>query len=429
MIIMKYFLCLIIFLASLCNYIKAEPLQLEIKGEAAILMNADTGAILFEKNAHALHYPASTTKVATALYVLKTRGQELDTPVIAVQDDLASIDHEAKRRSNYTLPAYWLEPDGSHIGIKRDEELTVRDLLKGMLIPSGNDAANVVAHFAGGTIPLFMENLNVFLKDLGCTDTTFYNPHGLHHPQHQTTAYDLALILKESLKHPVFCEIISHTRFVRPKTNKQKSTILYQTNRLLRPGKFYYSKAIGGKTGYHSKAKKAFVGAARYNDRTLIIVLLKYDERSQLYQDAITLFDAAFNQPKVHHILLKAGKKKFTQLLPNAAEPLETYLAEDVSLDYYPSEDPKAKCHLHWHPLSLPIVKDQEVGELRLISENGVLLQKRNIFAFKEVEMQWPYNWFHSISLFLESSSLLFWIATIFMICLVLFIGSRVFRS
>ena len=421
-----FLLCANILFGMIC--IQAELPDPGIKGQAAILINADTGVILFEKNAHDLHYPASTTKVATALYVLKHHSHKLDTNVIATGEALATIDHEAKRRSDYTLPAYYLEPDGSHIGMKKDEEMMLKDLLKGMLISSGNDAANVIAHTLEGTIPQFMDKLNILLKEIGCKNTTYYNPHGLHHPQHRTTAYDLSVMARESLKNPIFCEIVSQTRFNRPKTNKQKALTLIQTNRLLRPGKFYYPKAIGMKTGYHSKAKKTFIGAARSHDRTLILVLLKYEERNQLYQDAIALFDAAFNQPKIHHVFLTAGKKKFIRTLLHARTPLETYLAEDISIDYYPAENPKAKCMLYWHPLSLPIHKGQEVAELQLIAENGSLLQKKTLFAQEEVKLEWPYNWYRTFTLAYGSFSTLFWLSGAFLLCLIVFVGFKVLR-
>lgn len=387
----------------------AEQLKVQIQAEAGILMNADTGAILFEKNPYQLHYPASTTKVATGLYFLKFHSNKLDELVLATQESLGTLSQDAKRQSNYSSPAYLLEPDGSHIGIKNEEEIAFIDLLKGMLIPSGNDAANVIAQASEGSIPEFMKKLNSFLKDIGCKNTTFYNPHGLHHPDHKTTAYDLALITKEALKDPLFCEIVSQTRFVRPKTNKQKSSVALQTNRLLRKGNCYYSKAIGVKTGYHAKAQKTFIGAAKSNGRTLIVVLLKNDNRNQMFLEAIKLFETAFNQPKVRHTLLKQGKQKFTQFLPHAKGPLETCLKRDLSIEYYPAEDPKAKCLLHWNQLTLPIYKGQQVGTLELIAENGAEILNEPLYALENVSLKWPYNWLSKIKHTYNQNPMLIW--------------------
>lgn len=374
-------------------FLIAEPLKFAIKGESAIVTNAETGAILFEHNAYVQRYPASTTKVATALYALKLKGDDLDIPITAEKDSVASLSQEAKRKSNYSQPSYWLEPDGMHIGIKNGEILSLRDLLKGMMITSGNDAANVIAQALGPTIPAFMDQLNAYLQELGCKQTVFCNPHGLHDPKHQSTAYDLALITREALKNPIFRDIVAQTRFMRPKTNKQAATTLLQTNRLIRPGKFYYSKAIGVKTGSHAKAKKTFIGAAESDGRTLIVVLLGYQDRDAIFQDAIHLFDAAFNQPKIQRVYLKEGPQTFTQNIPKATQPLQTYLSEPLSLDYYPAEDPKVKCLLYWDPVTLPISKGKKVGELKLVDAQGEVLKNASLLAADNVRLAWPYRW------------------------------------
>lgn len=371
----------------------AEPLNVEIKGTAAVMINAETGAILFEHNAYTQYYPASTTKVATALYALKLKGDQLDLPITAEQDSIAWVTEEARHQSNYTLAAHWLETNASHIGIKKGEILSLGDLLKGMLIPSGNDAANVIAQALAPSIPVFMKQLNDYLQELGCKNTYFCNPHGLHDPKHLTTAYDLAIITQEALKNPIFRDIVSQKRFLRPKTNKQAAAALLQTNRLLRPGKLFYSKAIGVKTGNHSKAKKTFIGAAESDGRTLIVVLLGYQDRNEMFQDAVMLFETAFNQPKVKRLFLKAGPQTFTWDIPKAASVLKTELQEELSLDYYPAEDPKAKCLLYWHPVPLPIVKGQTVGELQLADAQGKVLKSAPLIASEDVLLAWPYRW------------------------------------
>lgn len=381
------------FFLFIFSLLGAEPLTFKIRGEAGILMNAETGVVLFEHQSNLPFFPASTTKIATALYALKLRGEDLGLMVQAEQEILVTQTQEAKRKSKHTLPPYLLEPDGMHIGIKKDEILSLRTLLEGMLIPSGNDAANVIAHALGPTIPLFMDGLNAFVKEIGCENTRFLNPHGLHDPLHQTTAKDLAVLTSKALKNPVFCEIVSQTRFSRPKTNKQPSATFLQTNRLLRPGKYYYAKAIGVKTGYHAKAKKTFVGAARSDGRTLIAVLLGYEDRNAIFEDAAKLFETAFNQPKVQRVFFKEGPQNFKLELPQANGSIQTHLLHPLTLEYYSAEDPKVKCHLYWHSLSLPVMKDQEVGELHLISAKGELLKRGQLLSIQEVGLTWPHNW------------------------------------
>src|SRR5262249_25642973 len=137
----------------------------------------------------------------------------------ADREALASITPEAKRQSNYRSPPHWLETDGTHVGIKKGEELSLYDLLHACLIASANDASNIIAQSLGGTIPQFMDEVNAYLKEIGCKNTHFNNPHGLHHPDHYTTAYDLAMMAKEGLKDPVFRKIVSLMRHSCPRTN------------------------------------------------------------------------------------------------------------------------------------------------------------------------------------------------------------------
>ncbi|MEM1283363.1 MAG: D-alanyl-D-alanine carboxypeptidase family protein, partial [Chlamydiota bacterium] len=337
-----------IFLLFFLFPITANSLDLNISAESAILINANTGDVLFEKNAHTQHYPASITKVATALYTLHVYHDKLDTLIEAEHDAVASVAKEAKKRSNYTLPAHWLEPGATHIGIKRNEQLSLRDLLYGMLISSGNDASNVIAQFIGGSVSNFMTDLNNHLVELGCSQTKFCNPHGLHHPKHLTTAYDMALITKEAMKSPDFREIVKTVRYTRPKTNKQSASTLIQTNRLLRKGKNYYNKAIGVKTGWTSDAMNTLVASAEHNGRTLIAVLIKVKERDTIFQEAKLMFETAFNQPLVQRVLLKAGLQRYVLKHPEASREVTTYIAKDVCIDFYPAEEPNLKCKLSW---------------------------------------------------------------------------------
>lgn len=374
-------------------FLMAEKLALTVNAEAAILMNAETGVILFEKEAHKPLYPASITKIVTAIYALQKVSDQLDVIIAADQDCIGTVTEEALRRSNYTLPAYLLIPDGSHIGIKKGEQLSLKDLFYGMLLASGDDAANVIAKYVGGTIPKFVEDMNAYIQQLGCQETTFYNPHGLHHPKQVTTAYDMAIITREALKNPLFREMVSAVRYMRPKTNKQEPTPLIQSNRLLRTGPYYYPKAIGVKTGNYSLAGNTFVAAAKDGDRTLIVVLLKAPTRKDIFIEAKKMFDAAFSQPRVQRLLLRGGPQKYTLNLSGAKNPIQTFITEDVTLEYYPAEAPKIKCLLYWdQTLRCPIAKHQQVGELVVQQENGQEIRKVPLFAQEEVKAKWFFS-------------------------------------
>jgi len=383
------------FLLSICA-VYSQPLTVSVNAEAAILMNADTGAILFQKNAHKRMFPASVTKIATALYALQSEAVRLDDIVTIPQDAVASTTVQAKRKSNYSLPAYWLEPDAGHMGLKIGEQISFKDLLYGMLIVSANDAANSIAMQVSGTVPEFMNQLNDYLKSIGCQNTQFYNPNGLYHPKHQTTAYDLAVMTKEALKNPTFCQVVSTVQYPRAKTNKQETEItLVQTNKLLRPGKFFYPKAIGVKTGYISAAGHTYVSAARDNGRTLIAVLLKTKERNEMFTDATKLFEAAFNQTKVERTLVRAGPQKSTLKLRGAASPVKAYLKENLAISYYPAEEPQVKCLLYWDEVKPPIAKNQTIGKLQVVTDEGTLLAMAPLLAQEDVKATWWYTLTH----------------------------------
>lgn len=372
---------------------QAEKLALSVSGEAAIIMNADTGAILFEKNAHELHYPASTTKIATALYALQKVADKMDVQIAADQDCIGTVKEEAIRKSNYTMAPHLLIPDGSHIGIKRGEILSLRDLFYGMMVASGDDAANVIAKYAGGTIPQFMQGMNAYVKQLGCLSTTFYNPHGLHHPNQQTTAYDLATLTREALKNPLFCEMVATVRYTRPKTNKQEPSTLVQTNRLIRNGPFFYSKAFGVKTGYYSLAGNNLVAAAKDGDRTLITVLMKVKDRKDLFIDTKKMFEAAFSQSKVQRVLFHRGVQKFQLDLPGAIKLIPSAISEDITLEYYPAEEPAVKCLLAWdRTVQLPISKGDRLGDIILQIEGQKNIRKVPLYAAEDVHATWSHK-------------------------------------
>lgn len=390
------YLCHLLLL--LFSSLSAQPLQVSVAAQHAILINLDSGAILYEKKPHDLCHPASITKIATAAYVLNETSFSLDEKITAQQDAVGSISEEAKRLSNYTLPSYWLIPGASHIGIKRGEILTLRDLLYGMMLASGDDASNVIAQHVGGTIPDFMDQINEYLVSIGCKHTYFNNPHGLYHPKHQTTAFDMALLTRHALKNPLFCEIVATKKYTRPKTNKQEPTILLQTNRLLREGKFFYPKAIGVKTGHFSIAQNTFVGAAKHNDRTLIAVLLKTKDRSDIFSDSIKLFEAAFNEKKRTERILPSGDQPFELTLRGAKKPVKTFTKDPIDLEYYPAEEPTYKTILVWDPVLLPVKKNMRVGEIRLESLQGTILGQTALYAKETVSSTWT----HWLSTLLE---------------------------
>jgi D-alanyl-D-alanine carboxypeptidase len=240
-------------------YNAAHPENLKVSnilGEAAVVMDASSGRVLFEKNADEKLYPASTTKTMTLLLALE-HGR---------LDDVVTVSAEAGK----------IPKDSSLVPVTVGEQLTLRDLLYGMIMRSGNDAAVAVAVYIAGSVDKFADMMNQKAKDLGCTNTHFVNPHGYQDQDHYTTARDLALIAREGMKNDTFRQIVSTRSYQMAATNKHKARTIQSTDSMLNPESAnYYQYEIGVKSGYHSLAGQCFVGAAQKDGTTLVSVTLK----------------------------------------------------------------------------------------------------------------------------------------------------------
>ncbi len=356
-------------------------LQVDVSASSAILMNAKTGAILYEKNAHSRAYPASITKIATALYTLDEKQPKLDK--------LVTISHDAVRlkpeKGKEKVPSHWNEIGGSSMNLVKGETISFEALLYGMMRISGNDAANAIAENLSPSIPDFINELNQYLAKIGCRNTNFCNPHGLHHQDHYTCAYDMCLITQKALQNPKFRHIISNDFYQKMATNKQAKCEIQQKNALVRNGKYFYPHALGVKTGYHSNAKYTLVGAAERNGRELIAVVLGCETRDDRYKDAIKLFNAAFSEPEETRIYFKQGHT-FNHQLNGAKIALIGVLQSEISMTYFPSEEPACKAFVHWDKTALPIRKGQKVGFVKITDATGNVLQKGDLFAKEEVK-------------------------------------------
>ena len=304
----------------------AKPLKVSISAPSAILIDATTGEILYEKNAHMPAYPASVTKIATALYALARKPHDLSAVITSSADAMMYVAPSQRRGPGAKHPPYRLEFGGTKMGIKAGEQVTLNDLLHGLMLPSGNDAANVIAEFVSGSVPKFMHELNGFLKKIGCKETKYYHPHGLPHVHHKTTAHDLAVMTRVAMKNPHFREIVRKERYICPKTNLQEETVLQQHNALVRHGKHHYKHATGVKIGYTLSAGFTIVASAHNGERDLIAVVLNCKEKHQHYQDAVTLFEAAFHEPKMRRTLFSKGFDTFTLKTSEAKGPIRAVL-------------------------------------------------------------------------------------------------------
>lgn len=380
---MWYHYSLYLFLFS--GALFASPLSLEVFAPCAILMNAETGKVLYEKQADTPCYPASITKIATALFLLDRKQVNLNQ-MVTVTSEALKLKPE-KNRDAY--PAHWLEIDGTRMGLVAGEKISNEALLYGLMLSSGNDAANVLAQGVCDSVTEFMEEMNGYVQELGCSRTQFRNPHGLHHPEHYTSAYDICLIAKKALSVPTFKEIVSKIEYEKPKTNKQKSRKIRHSNALLHQNnRFYYPKAFGIKTGYTSAAQNTLVAAAEHEGRVLLAVVLGCKNRQERYEDVIRLFNAAFREEKkqkglfgIRHVLKRR--------IEGGNQLLEASLKEDLTIPYYPSEEPDAKAFVVWHLPELPIHRGDIVGELIIKDELSNFLDRKELYARCDVKRRW----------------------------------------
>ena len=242
-----------------------------ISAGAAILIDASDGTVLYEYNADEKMYPASTTKIMTALVVLDI-CEELNLGL----------------ESEIIVPAEAVGTEGSSLYLKEGERLSLEELLYGLMLQSGNDAAEALAWTMGGGRELFIERMNLRAGELGCENTGFVNPHGLHDENHYTTARDLAVISREALQNPEFCRIVSAQKWTGPAggdrsfSNKNKTV-------------FQYEGGDGVKIGYTKASGRTLVASATRDGRQLIAVVLN---DGNWFQDAYGLLDYGFEVMK-----------------------------------------------------------------------------------------------------------------------------------
>lgn len=407
---------LLFLLLCFRSSLQADPLSIDLQAESAILINAETGIVLFEKAADVPRYPASTTKIATVLYALEQGGVPLDRMIPVEQEAIGTLSQAAKKRNQYRDAAYLLEPDGVGLGLKIGQQMSLQDLLYAILLESANDAANLLAHYLGGSISQYMKDLNLFLEKIGCRTTHFLNPHGLHHPQHLSTARDLSILTQVALRNPLFCEIIKTVRYT-ARMQPQETRIFLHKNKLLRKGPYYYQKAIGVKTGYHLQAQHTLVTAASDGKRTLIAVLLKNPDRGQMFLDAARLFEKAFQEPLITHTLFKAGKQPYALQLEGSRYPVQTMLQVPMTLQFYPAERVQVHAEVHWSATHLPVTKGSQVGEIRLLAGDR-LLQTAPLLAAETVETTLIYQLAHT----LQKIPTMLWIALFFVMGLLCYL-------
>lgn len=271
--------------------------EMRIYSEAAILIEEKTGKILYEKNIHDRKYPASTTKILTA--ILAIEKCDLNETQVASESAISAL------KSGYTKA-----------NIQVGEEFSIDQLISVMMIQSANEAANIIAEHISGSVEEFSKLMNEKAKEIGCLDTHFVNPNGMHSEEHYSTAYDMALIARYCMKNEKFREYAVLKEASLPRTEywqdeqveENGERIFYNTNNMMqKDSKFYYPTCIGIKSGFTTPAKNCLISASNKNGFELISVILHAesteDGQSARYIDTINLFNYGYEKYKLSDIL------------------------------------------------------------------------------------------------------------------------------
>lgn len=330
-------------------------LSLAQESSSAILMERDTGTILFEKNSNEKLPPASMTKIMTMLLIMEA----LDQGKITLDEKVRTSERAASM-------------GGSQIFLEVGEEMTVEEMLKGIAIASGNDASVAMAEHLAGSEENFAAMMNDKAKELGLTNTNFINSNGLPAENHYTTAYDLAVIAKELLKYE---EILAYTSlyedYLRQDTDKK--FWLVNTNKLVK----FYTGVDGLKTGYTREAKYCLTATAKKNGMRVIAVIMGADTPKERNRQITEMLDYSFSQYTTHklyergHMITKSnvskGQKPTVEVVTSESVSLLTKKGEQI-------DNVEEKVNLN-KDLKAPIKKGDKLGVLQLEKEGSVLVE------------------------------------------------------
>ncbi len=314
------------FISVFSTYTYAEttvvwPSEPTIEAETGLLIDADTGAVLYEKNADQKVYPASTTKIVTAMVAIEN-GDLNGTITIS-------------------STALDLQEDASTVDSVEGEEMPFMDALYALLLRSGNEVANAFAEEIAGSIDAFAEMMNEYVESLGCTDTHFVNPTGLHDDNHYTTARDMVTITTAAIENEIFAEVWSTAYYEMPATNKSDVRKMYNRHlMLLSTSSYYYSSAVGGKTGHTEEAGYTLVTHAVSGELSLIGAVFNSSQYG-VYTDTSALFDYAFGnfeKVSINDVLGTAsGSGGLSEIIANLSGDEEVLLTTKEDYAVIPS--------------------------------------------------------------------------------------------
>ena len=351
---MKKIVCILLVLIIVLNFTTVYGENIDLSAVSCVLMDSNTGRVLYEKNPHNKMAMASTTKIMTALVAIE-QGDLTDS--LCITKESVGI-------------------EGSSIYLKENEEVILEDLLYGLMLKSGNDVAVAIAIHIGGSLEGFVDLMNKKAKDIGVLNTNFVNPNGLHDENHYSTAYDMALITREAFSYKEFEKIVGTKTYV---SSREENNYYQNNNKTL----WQYKGGDGVKTGYTTSSGRCLVSSAKRSEMRLISVVIRAND---WFNDNYRLLDYGFNNYKpyilydknqfIKKIKVKDGKKEYIDLVTKGDlfYPLDEYEIERVKINIVTP-----------NIIVAPVEKASAIGEIYVYLDNK-LIKKDKLVGKTSIE-------------------------------------------
>ena len=401
--ILSVFLLIVLLMSLFCAPEAAALEDPDILAKAALLVDADTGAVAYAKNEHQELYPASLTKIMTALLVLE-----------AVDDGKLTLDTEVMAQPS---AFEGLSADGSSAGIKEGEVMTVRNLLYCMMVVSANEACDILAEAVSGSVSSFVKLMNKRAAELGCENTNFINPNGLHDPQHYTSAWDMYLITKEAMSHEMFMTIADTADVIIPATNKAGERHLYTTNHLLSNWRvigYRNKEAHGIKTGSTDEAGHCLVSSAARGSYEYISVILgaeRVEENGvgniRSFSETTRMFNYGFDSFAYETIVEKTEVlEKEVPVTLSKVDHVTVHPAKDIEVLFPNDLTPKDldRTLVLQESVEAPVREGQKLGTMELSYDNKIYATV-DLLAMHDVEADSTMIFWRDVKLFFEKTS------------------------
>ena len=363
---MKKVLCLLLGILFFIPVASAEEISddLAFNSKSAILMDFDSGEILYRKNENETLAPASMTKIMSMLLIME-----------AIDNGSITLDTEV------TISENAASMGGSQVFLEAGEDYKVEELLKGIAIASGNDAVVAMAEKISGSVSEFVNRMNERAKELGLKSTTFKNPHGLDEEGHVSSAYDMAILARELISHEKILEFTSIYEDYLQK-NDGTSTWLVNTNKLVR----FYDGVDGLKTGFTASAGYCLTATAKKNNLRLIAVIMGADTSDHRSSDISSLLNYGFNTYKTEILYAKDNTLGTKRIENGTMETTDIVLTEDyVKLLKQTQAKPNYSYNVKVEGLKAPVKKGDIVGNVEVVDESGNVVDTLDVTVKEDI--------------------------------------------